>query len=137
MVDGINTNSVASQAAPRVVRDTAATKSNEGGTAADNTKSIPAQESNPDQSNTIKNLLEQDDVKTSDFISRAEDILNKALSLKNTRLSIDIDEKSGIFIYKGIDKETGEVVSQFPAEEILALIGQYKEPEGIVVDEQA
>ena len=75
---------------------------------------------------------------TGDFINQAVTLLNKALTLKsaNTKLSIDVDADTGLFVYKGIDKSSGEVVSQFPAKEILALIAHYREAEGIVVDEK-
>ena len=50
-------------------------------------------------------------------------------------MSIDVDDGAGQFVYKSIDKNSGEVISQFPAKEVLALIAYYRETEGIVVDE--
>lgn len=136
MVDGINTYG-AGTAAPSVVQDAAATKKNEGGNAAENAKAKPEQAKEV-QSETINKLLTGQAKQSKDFISQAEVILNKALSLKssNTKLSIDVDDESGLFVYKGVDKQSGEVVSQFPAKEVLALIAYYREAEGIVVDEK-
>lgn len=136
MVDGINTYG-AGTTAPSVVQDAAATKKNEGGNAAENAKAKPEQAKEL-QSETINKLLTGQEKQSKDFISQAEAILNKALSLKssNTKLSIDVDDESGLFVYKGVDKQSGEVVSQFPAKEVLALIAYYREAEGIVVDEK-
>lgn len=139
MVDGINTIGAGLSAA-RVVQDTATPQKNEGGLATDNNTAKPEPEKvQEDQSKAINNLLKKQTRESGDFVSQAEAILNKALSLKsaNTKLSIDVDDESGLFVYKGVDKSSGEVVSQFPAEEVLALISYYRETEGIVVDEEA
>mgnify|MGYP000339031788 CR=1 FL=1 len=138
MVDGINTNG-ADLSAARVVQDAATPQNREGGIATDSNAAKPAPEKvKVDQSKTINNLLKKQTKESGDFVSQAEVILNKALSLKsaNTKLSIDVDDESGLFVYKGVDKSSGEVVSQFPTEEVLALISYYRETEGIVVDEE-
>ena len=138
MVDGINTYG-AGNAATSVVQEAATPpKKREGGAATDDTKaSLNA--TNAVQSQAIKNLLKKEVKESGDFVSQAEAILNKALSLKSadTKLSIAVDDESGLFVYKGIDKNSGEVVSQFPAEQVLALIAYYREAEGLVVDETA
>ncbi len=135
MVDGIYTYGAGASAAS-VVQETAAPRRREGGSATDDANASQ-EETKAVQSETIT-LLKNEVSEGSDFVSQAEAILNKALSLKsaNTKLSIDVDDDTGLFVYKGIDKQSGEVVSQFPAEEILALIASYREAEGIVVDEK-
>ena len=137
MVDGINTYG-AGITVSSVVQDAAPPKKNAGGTAIENTEAAP-KAAKAVQSETINNLLKEDVKQTGDFVSQAEAILNKALTLKsaNTKLSIDVDDESGLFVYKSVDKKSGEVVSQFPAEEVLALIAYYREAEGLVVDETA
>lgn len=136
MVDGIYTYGAGASAAG-VVQETATPRKREGGNATDNANASQ-KETKAVQSETINNLLKKETNPSGDFVSQAEAILNKALSLKsaNTKLSIDVDDESGLFVYKGIDIQSGEVVSQFPAEEILALIAHYREAEGIVVDEK-
>ena len=52
----------------------------------------------------------------------------------NTKLRIDKDESTGKFVYKGVDPDTGEVVRQFPAEDVLAAIRGFREVAGLVVD---
>jgi flagellar protein FlaG len=37
------------------------------------------------------------------------------------RLVIEEDEAAGMFVYKTLDRQTGEIVSQFPREEILRM----------------
>jgi len=137
MVDGINTNG-AGTAAPGVIQKTAPPPKREGGAATDNVKDTPVEVS-AEQNKAITKLLEHETKETDDFVSQAEAILNKALSLKsaNTKLSIDVDDGTGLFVYKSIDKSSGEVVSQFPVKEVLALIAYYRETEGIVVDKKA
>lgn len=134
MVDGINTYGAGTTVAG-VVQDATPPKKREGGAATDDTKP-DSEEIKKVQTEAIKNLLNTEATETSDFVSQAEVILNKALSLKSdkTKLSIDVDE-SGLFVYRSVDKSSGEVISQFPAEEILALLAFYREAEGIVVDE--
>jgi|TARA_R110002096_G_scaffold435927_1_gene664282 flagellar protein FlaG len=138
MVDGINTYGAGTTVA-RVVQDAATPpKKREGGAATDDTKASQ-KATDTVQSQAIKNLLKKEVKESGDFVSQAEAILNKALSLKSadTKLSIAVDDESGLFVYKGIDKNSGEVVSQFPAEQVLALIAYYREAEGLVVDETA
>lgn len=137
MVDGINTYGAGTTVAG-VIQDAATPKKREGGAATDDTQASQ-KAANTVQSQAIKNLLKKEVKESGDFVSQAEAILNKALSLKsaNTKLSIAVDDESGLFVYKGIDKNSGEVVSQFPAEQVLALIAYYRKAEGLVVDETA
>lgn len=73
--------------------------------------------------------------------SQAEDFINDLLSTlitdatDNRRLRIEEDETSGLFIYQFVDEKSGEIVEQFPAEEILKLITRIRKAEGIVFDE--
>lgn len=139
MVEGINTYG-AGTAAPGVIQKTVPPPKREGGTATEDTKTkSDLDETNTDQAQALKNLLKATSDGDAEFVSRAETILNDALTMKsaNTKLRIDIDDGTGMFVYSSIDKETGEVVSQFPAKEILAMIASYRETEGIVVDEKA
>lgn len=55
----------------------------------------------------------------------------------NGRLSIDQDKDSGDYIYRLVDKETGEVINQWPREDILRRARVAREQyEGLVVDRQ-
>lgn len=137
MVDGINTYG-SGASLTGVVQQAATPLKKEGGAATEEQKAR-FENTKAEQAQTINNLLKAEVKSQGDFVSQAEAILNKALSLKsaNTKLSIDVDDDSGLFVYKGVDKQSGEVVSQFPAEEVLALIAYYREAEGLVVDQEA
>ena len=52
------------------------------------------------------------------------------------KLSISYNEASGRFIYKGVDPETGEVVREFPAEEMLDRIAELRTMTGVSIDRE-
>lgn len=52
-------------------------------------------------------------------------------------LEILLDEEADRFIYQSVDPETGEVLRQFPPEEILQLVRAIRDMEGLVIDETA
>lgn len=55
----------------------------------------------------------------------------------NLRLVIEQDPDSGSFVYKTINRETGEVVLQLPRDELLRLRDHVDYHPGVVVDDQA
>jgi flagellar protein FlaG len=63
--------------------------------------------------------------------------IDPAFNPDTSRLSIALDADLNRFIYRSIDKTTGEVIGQYPAEEILRAIKYLREVEGLVVDERA
>ena len=52
----------------------------------------------------------------------------------NTRLVIEEDGQTGRFIYQSFDKETGQLVSQFPPEDLMNFLRVHRETVGLVVD---
>ncbi|GER07105.1 hypothetical protein JCM17843_14150 [Kordiimonadales bacterium JCM 17843] len=52
----------------------------------------------------------------------------------SARLRIDQDEESGRVVFQSVDRDSGEVINQFPPETILKLIASIREAEGIVLD---
>lgn len=71
----------------------------------------------------------------------SRDVIARATGA-NTRLSISKSEEAGVFIFKAIDTETGEVVLQWPPEQFAALVKSLGGPEaealaGLVVDSEA
>lgn len=55
----------------------------------------------------------------------------------NGRLSIDQDKDTGDYIYRLVDKDTGEIINQWPREDILRRARVAREQiEGLVVDRQ-
>jgi hypothetical protein len=54
-----------------------------------------------------------------------------------TQLVIRYDKDVDRFVYEGVDKETGEVVAQYPSERTIRTIAAFRELTGLTVDEQA
>lgn len=48
-------------------------------------------------------------------------------SQPRTRLSIIFHQDSGVFVSRSVDKETGEVIAQFPAEQTIRRIAAFAE----------
>ena len=55
---------------------------------------------------------------------------------QNERLSIQRDNATGTFIYRSIDRETGEVVRQWPVESMLQFKAYLRQVEGVLVDDK-
>lgn len=60
----------------------------------------------------------------------AEDVASR----DSVRLSISYDKPTGRFIYRGLDPDTGEVVRQYPADELLERAARLREIQGVAVD---
>ena len=52
-------------------------------------------------------------------------------------LEIVLDEETDRFIYQSVDPASGEVLRQFPPEEILQAVRTIRDLEGLIVDETA
>ena len=64
-----------------------------------------------------------------------EEFIPEVEQVANTSLRIDKDEETGRFVYFSIDDESGEVVRQFPPENILEFLSYYRGLEGLLLDE--
>ena len=64
-----------------------------------------------------------------------EKLIKKSLPT-NSRLQIVQDKETGEYVYRSIDPSTGEVIKQWPPEQLLALREDLKEMEGLLVDKQ-
>jgi flagellar protein FlaG len=54
----------------------------------------------------------------------------------NSKLQIEQDQNTGTFIYRSVDRDTGEVLKQWPSEKMLQMRDFLKELEGVLVDKQ-
>src|SRR5258706_6795806 len=52
----------------------------------------------------------------------------------NSKLQIEQDKTTGTFVYRSIDPDTGEVISQWPSEKLLELRDFLAQMEGVLVD---
>jgi len=69
-----------------------------------------------------------------------EEALNDRLAKllrSNVRMQVEIDKSTGDFVYKSIDKKTGEVDRQWPAESMLRMLAFFKELDGLLYDKKA
>lgn len=69
--------------------------------------------------------------------AQADDVIVKALGAdfpSGASLQIDIVEETGQFVYKAVDRETGEVLKQFPPEQVLEQLGRRAKVQGIALD---
>ena len=64
-------------------------------------------------------------------------IAEDAFKLANARLVIEQDKTSGQYVYKSIDRATGEILRQFPREEVLKMLGRGGYAAGDVIKTRA
>lgn len=79
----------------------------------------------------IAETLHADAVKAAEAALRT---IAPELAAETSRLSIARDPASGLFIYRTVDKKSGQVISQWPAEAMLALLSQSRDLEGVLFD---
>lgn len=94
---------------------------------------------NEERSKTVSQpVAEGSAQQQSDEILTAEGEISKMAAgvlSTNGRLSIDQDDVTGDYIYRLVDKETGEVINQWPREEVLKQARIAREQfEGLIVD---
>jgi len=53
----------------------------------------------------------------------------------NRSLQFQVDEDSGRDVIKVIDKSSGELIKQYPSEEVLSLVAKLSETAGILIDQ--
>lgn len=70
-------------------------------------------------------------------IDQLQRMAEEALAADNLKLSIKYDKAAGQFVYRGLDRETGEVVKVYPAEEVLERIAKSKQDGDGLVDSPA
>ena len=85
----------------------------------------------PGAINTSTNLSPEQRV---EVLQEAVAKLIKKTLPPNSKLTIEQDKTSGAFIYRSVDPETGEIVSQWPPEKLVELRDYLKEMEGVLVD---
>ena len=68
---------------------------------------------------------------------RAESSRPKAPEIQAVRLVIEEDAASGSFVYKTLDQVTGEVLAQYPREELLRMLSREDYAAGDVIKTRA
>ena len=101
----------------------------------------PARENPPERESAVgRPQLEEAPQQASDAAKLLEDKINTfapEIFGQSSRLSIEADEATGHFVYKKVDKQTGEVLSQWPEEDLMRMLEFLNEAEGLVVNREA
>ncbi|MEM6682823.1 MAG: flagellar protein FlaG [Pseudomonadota bacterium] len=87
-----------------------------------------------DQTATDEGVKERDSA-----LARVEKALSEAFGsdFVNLRLEVAKDEESGRFVYKAVNKESGQVERQFPSEEMLRILSSFEGRDGKFLDDTA
>jgi len=64
-----------------------------------------------------------------------EKLIKRSLP-SNSKLQIEMDRNTGTFIYRSVDPETGEVIKQWPPEQLLKLRDSLTDLEGVLFDQK-
>ena len=67
-------------------------------------------------------------------LNELQQLTEQAFVADDLRLSISFEKSIGRFVYRGVDRETGEVVREYPPEEVIERIAHLREIAGIAVD---
>ena len=75
--------------------------------------------------------------KRPDPLNRAAAILERhfqSIDGAKKRLTLEKNEDAGVVVYRAIDRDTGEVIKQFPPDSLLKLLSYYRSHQGLSVD---
>jgi uncharacterized FlaG/YvyC family protein len=75
------------------------------------------------------------DQRIEEIRSAMDKLIRKGLP-SNSKLQIDQDKETGTFIYRSVNPDTGEVIQQWPPEQLLKLREYLHEMEGMLVDKK-
>ena len=67
-------------------------------------------------------------------LNELQQLTEQAFVADDLRLSISFEKSIGRFVYRGVDRETGEVVREYPQEEVIERIAHLREIAGIAID---
>ena len=67
-------------------------------------------------------------------LNELQQLTEQAFAADDLRLSISFEQSIGRFVYRGVNRETGEVVREYPPEEVIKRIAHLREIAGITID---
>ena len=88
-----------------------------------------------------QNQYEKNNQEVTDQLLEREQLEKMAQQLQdfmgemNRSLQFKVDEDSGRDVIKVLDKDSGEVIKQYPSEEVLSLVSKLSESAGILIDQ--
>ena len=71
---------------------------------------------------------------SSSKLNELQQLTEQAFASDDLRLSISFEKSIGRFVYRGVDRQTGEVVREYPPEEVIKRIAHLREIAGITID---
>ena len=101
---------------------------------------------NADASLSVKNSSEdlnvnqkekEENAFSEDYLQSQIDEMNKGMEAFNTALHFKFHEETGIMMVRFVDKNTNEVIKEYPPEEFLEKKARIKEFIGMILDEKA
>ncbi|MFC4270635.1 hypothetical protein GQF03_02800 [Sneathiella chungangensis] len=101
--------------------------------------------SNPARNDATKSFNEgitgpsENEAVVADPVKRAEAAIGGLFTdsrFPTGRFSIDHDQDSGRYVYRLVDRETEEVLKQFPGDYVLRRVAYYRELQGIAVNSE-
>ncbi|TMO23976.1 flagellar protein FlaG [Pseudoalteromonas sp. S4741] len=70
-----------------------------------------------------------------DQLEKVAQQLQDFMGEMNRSLQFKVDEESGRDVIKVIDKSSGDVIKQYPSEEVLSLVAKLSETAGMLIDQ--
>lgn len=98
------------------------------------TASRPVERPAADSAEGSKSATQVEEVQQQTKVTELQRLAEQAFSDDNVRLSISFEKSIGRFIYRGVDPETGEVVREYPPEEVIERIAAIREVVGVAYD---
>ena len=83
---------------------------------------------------TVNNNTVSDTELSPDKLEKVVQQLQDFMGEMNRSLQFKVDEDSGRNVIKVIDKESGDLVKQYPSEEVLGIVAKLAEATGVLVD---
>lgn len=105
--------------------------------AVDDVKQVDAQNQQKLQQNQYKNNNQDEKAQPleREQLEQMAQQLQDFMGEMNRSLQFKVDEDSGRDVIKVLDKNSGEVIKQYPSEEVLSLVSKLSESAGILIDQ--
>lgn len=105
--------------------------------AVDDVKQVDAQNQQELQQNQYSNNSQDEKAQPleREQLEQMAQQLQDFMGEMNRSLQFKVDEDSGRDVIKVLDKNSGEVIKQYPSEEVLSLVSKLSESAGILIDQ--
>ncbi|KAA1154553.1 flagellar protein FlaG [Pseudoalteromonas sp. FUC4] len=105
--------------------------------AVDDVKQVDAQNQQKLQQNQYNNNNQDEKAQPleREQLEKMAQQLQDFMGEMNRSLQFKVDEDSGRDVIKVLDKTSGEVIKQYPSEEVLSLVSKLSESAGILIDQ--